>query len=140
MMYATVSDMQQRYTHRSLELLMRDKSDSGEPDEQVIVQALSDAGALIESYISARYTLPLSVVPAVLTQQCCIIAWYLLNDVRATDQANQRYKDAMRWLEGVRDGKNPLGVDEQGSAPESEDLAIVESDPLVFSRRQRGFI
>lgn len=140
MNYATVSDMQSRYQRRNLDLLTASRSENGEPDDTMIVDALNDASAMIESYISARYTLPLSVVPPTLAQQCCVIAWYYLNDARATDQTVQRYKDAMRWLADVRDGKIPLGVDDAGEAPASENLAQVVSDAPVFSRKQRGFI
>ncbi|AVE67932.1 hypothetical protein AM351_08970 [Citrobacter koseri] len=141
MIYATVSDMCLRYQRRNLDLLTKGKTDNGQPDDALIEIALADAGAMIDSYISARYTLPLSVVPGALAQQCCVIAWYLMNDVRATEQATQRYKDAVRWLESVRDGKTPLGVDaDAATAPESENLAQVQSDPPVFSRKQQGFI
>ena len=140
-MYATVSDMCLRYQRRNLDLLTSSKTEDGQPDDAIIQNALNDASALIDSYISACYTLPLSVVPGALAQQCCVIAWYYLNDMRATEQATQRYKDAVRWLESVRDGKTPLGVDaDTATAPDSENLAQVVADPLVFSRKQRGFI
>lgn len=141
MTYATVSDMRKRYQRRNLDLLTRVKAESGQPDDTFIETALADASALIDSYISARHTLPLTVIPATLSQQCCVITWYYLNDQRATDQAIQRYKDAVRWLESVRDGKTPLGVDaDTATAPDSENLAEVVSDRPVFSRNQKGFI
>ena len=99
MIYATVSDMCLRYQRSKLDLLTSDKTEDGQPDDALIDVALADAGSLIDSYISARYTLPLSVVPGALAQQCCVIAWYLMNDIRATDQTVQRYKDDVRWLE-----------------------------------------
>ncbi len=140
MIYATVSDMQARYKKSSLDLLTKAKSEDGKPDDAFIESALSDAGGLIDSYISARYVLPLSVVPQALAQQCCAIAFYYLNDQRATDQTRLRYEDALRWLRDVRDGKIQLGTDSAGETPESEDYAQVISDPLVFSRDQKGFI
>ncbi|QHJ80042.1 MAG: hypothetical protein [Caudoviricetes sp.] len=140
MMYATLSDMQQRYQKRSLDLLTKAKTEDAKPDDSLIERALSDACGLVDSYISARYRLPLTVVPQALAQQCCVIAFYYLNDLRATEQTTKRYEDALRWLRDVRDGKIPLGVDEAGAAPDSEDLAQVVSDQLVFSRQQKGFI
>ncbi|NKD22577.1 DUF1320 family protein [Enterobacter asburiae] len=140
MSYATVSDMVKRYQRRNLDLLTKSRTDNGLPDDSIIDEALADASALMDSYIVARYTLPLTVVPATLPQVCGVIAWYYLNDVRATDQATQRYKDAIRWLEGVRDGKIPLGTDTAGASPDGENLVEVVSDPSVFSRKQQGFI
>jgi phage gp36-like protein len=140
MTYATVAEMASRYQRRNLDLLTKSRSDNNQPDDAIIVDALGDATALMDSYIVARYTLPLSVAPATLPQVCCVIAWYYLNDIRATEQATQRYKDAIRWLEGVRDGKIPLGTDTTGAAPEGENLVEIVSDPSVFSRKQQGFI
>lgn len=140
MSYATVSQLAERYQRRNLDLLTGSRTETGDPDDSVAESALTDATALIDSYISARYTLPLSVVPATLALQCCVIAWYLLQDVSATEQTTRRYSDALKWLADVRDGKIPLGVDAAGSAPVTEDLAEVVSDPAVFSRKQRGFI
>jgi phage gp36-like protein len=140
MIYATVSDMQRRFQRVELDLITARRTDNGEPDDSLIQDALNDAGAMIESYISPRYTLPLSVVPPTLARQCCVIAWYFLCDQRATEQATLNYKDAIKWLADVRDNKIPLGVDETGTAPASEDLAQIVSDTPVFSRKQRGFI
>ncbi len=141
MIYATVSDICTRYQRRQLDMLTAVKTDSGEPDDAIAQTALDDAGALIDSYISARYTLPLSVIPGALAQACTVIAWYYLSDQRATEQTTQRYRDAIKWLESVRDGKTPLGVDAStATAPEGENLAQVVSDALVFGRNQKGFL
>ena len=140
MSYATVADMQQRYRRSDLNELTAYKNESIEPSDSVLVQALHDASALIDSYISARYMLPLSVVPSTLSQQCCVIAYYFLCDERATEQVTQRYKDAIKWLADVRDGKIPMGTDNHGIAPATEDLVEVKADKPVFSRHQRGFI
>lgn len=140
MTYATVADMTFRYQRSNLDRLTSSKTDSGMPDDTVIVTALNDAAAIMDSYIVARYTLPLTVAPATLPQICCVIAWYFMMDMQANEQATQRYKDAIRWLEGVRDGKIPLGTDTTGSAPEGENLVQVVSDQPVFSRKQQGFI
>ncbi len=139
MSYATVADMTSRYQRSNLDRLTSGKTEDGMPDDALIVTALTDATALMDSYM-ARYTLPLTVVPATLPQVCCVIAWYYMTDMQATDQATQRYKDAIRWLESVRDGKIQLGTDAAGSSPESEDLVEIVSDPSVFSRKQQGFI
>ena len=140
MTYATVAEMASRYQRRNLDLLTKTRTDNNQPDDVIIDAALADATAMMDSYIVARYTLPLTVAPATLPQVCCVIAWYFLQDTRATEQSTQRYKDAIRWLEGVRDGKIPLGTDTAGSAPDGENRAQVVSDAPVFSRKQQGFI
>ncbi|EAA8719432.1 DUF1320 domain-containing protein [Salmonella enterica subsp. enterica serovar Abaetetuba] len=138
MIYATRDDMAHRYNQDTLAQLMQTLP--GQEDTGLLDNALADASALIDSYISARYTLPLSSVPLALTQQCCAIAFYYLNTVRATEQTRKRYEDALRWLEGIRDGKTPLGVAQDSSAPESCDLPEMQSEVAVFTRDQKGFV
>lgn len=140
MSYASLDDMVKRYQRSNLDKLTADKSDNFEPDDALITQALQDASALIDSYISPRYPLPLSVVPTALIRVCCDIAFYYLCDERATEQCTQRYKDAVKWLHNVLSEKLPLGTDIHGTEPVSENLVEVKSDTAVFSRNQKGFI
>ncbi|ECG8634019.1 DUF1320 domain-containing protein [Salmonella enterica subsp. salamae] len=137
MMYASAQDMRDRYDNLD-ELLMQPGTD--DLNERKLTQALNDAGALADSYLSAKYTLPLAVVPQVLVQHCCTIAFYYLCDQQVTDQARDRYRDAMTWLREVKNGSIPIGVDETGSAPESDDLPQMQAEAPVFGRNQKGFI
>ncbi|EAV0552264.1 DUF1320 domain-containing protein [Salmonella enterica] len=137
MMYASAQDMRDRYDNLDTLLF---QPDSDTPNEKKLAQALSDAGALADSYLSAKYSLPLAVVPQVLVQHCCAIAFYYLCDQQATDQARDRYRDAMTWLREVKNGSIPIGVDEAGSAPESDDLPQMQAEAPVFGRNQKGFI
>ncbi|ECI5749397.1 DUF1320 domain-containing protein, partial [Salmonella enterica subsp. enterica] len=82
----------------------------------------------------------LAVVPQVLVQHCCAIAFYYLCDQQVTDQVRDRYRDAMTWLREVKNGSIPVGVDEAGSAPESDDLPQMQAEAPVFGRNQKGFI
>ena len=103
------------------------------------MSALSDAGGLIDSYISARYVLPLSVVPQALAQQCCAIA-FITSTISAppTKRACAMKMPCAGCV--MFETEDPLGTDSAGDVPESEDYAQVISDPLVFSRDQKGFI
>lgn len=139
MNYATVADMRARYRDDLLNSLLR-RVGTAELDTEKLDRALTDASALIEGYLSARYALPLSAIPRLLTQHCCAIAFYYLNDERATEQTTQRYKDALRWLNEVKNGDLQLGVDEDNLAPEGIDLPQMVADTPVFSRKQQGFI
>ncbi|EBW7037421.1 DUF1320 domain-containing protein [Salmonella enterica] len=137
MMYASAQDMRDRYDNLD-ELLMQPGTD--DLNEKKLAQALSDAGALADSYLSAKYPLPLAVVPQVLVQHCCAIAFYCLCDQQATDQVRDRYREALTWLREVKSGSIPVGVDEVGSAPESDDLPQMQAEAPVFGRNQKGFI
>ncbi|EAQ3459989.1 DUF1320 family protein [Salmonella enterica] len=137
MLYARAQDMRDRYDNLDM-LLFQPGSDT--PNEKKLTQALNDAGALADSYLSAKYALPLAVVPQVLVQHCCAIAFYYLCDQQATDQARDRYREALTWLREVKSGSIPVGVDEAGSAPASDDLPQMQAEAPVFGRNQKGFI
>ncbi|EIK4541485.1 DUF1320 family protein [Salmonella enterica] len=137
MLYASAQDMRDRYDNLDA-LLFQPGSDT--PNEKKLTQALNDAGALADSYLSAKYALPLAVVPQVLVQHCCAIAFYYLCDQQATDQTRDRYREALTWLREVKSGSIPVGVDEAGSAPASDDLPQMQAEAPVFGRNQRGFI
>ncbi|EED6773875.1 DUF1320 domain-containing protein [Salmonella enterica subsp. enterica serovar Newport] len=137
MMYASAQDMRDRYNNLD-ELLIQPGTD--DLNEKKLTQALNDAGALADSYLSAKYTLPLAVVPQVLVQHCCAIAFYYLCDQQASEQARDRYREALTWLREVKNGGIPIGVDESGSAPESDDLPQMQAEAPVFGRNQKGFI
>ncbi|EHD0905211.1 DUF1320 domain-containing protein, partial [Escherichia coli] len=102
---------------------------------------LADASAFIDGYLAARFVLPLTVVPSLLKRQCCVVAWFYLNESQPTEQITATYRDTVRWLEQVRDGKTDPGVESRTAAsPDGENLVQVQSDAPVFSRKQKGFI
>jgi phage gp36-like protein len=87
-------------------------------------RALTDAAALIDSYLARRYQLPLSQVPQVLIPYALDIARYRLDRIRDRDDVRKRYEDAIKWLEGVRDGKNFLGTDVAANLPVDVTVSI----------------
>ncbi|EKB4426906.1 DUF1320 family protein [Salmonella enterica] len=137
MLYASAQDMRDRY--ENIDDLLR-LPGTDDLNEKKLTQALNDAGALADSYLSAKYTLPLAVVPQVLVQHCCAIAFYYLCDQQPSDQARDRYREALTWLREVKNDSIPVGVDEAGSAPESDDLPQMQAEAPVFGRNQKGFI
>ncbi|EIZ2110856.1 DUF1320 family protein, partial [Salmonella enterica] len=104
MMYASAQDMRDRY--ENLDDLLR-LPGTDDLNEKKLTQALNDAGALADSYLSAKYTLPLAVVPQVLVQHCCAIAFYYLCDQQPSDQARDRYREALTWLREVKNDSIP---------------------------------
>jgi phage gp36-like protein len=87
-----------------------------------IEEALEAASRLADSYLRARYALPLSSWDESLTRAVAAIAAYDLMAVRGYDPARGadevlrlRYEDAIRWLERVAAG---------GVSPEVRDSSI----------------
>lgn len=86
-----------------------------DPDTTVIVEgvladALADADAEINSYLAARYALPLAEAPRVLVPVACDIARYRLWKERASDAVTERYKAAIAFLRDVSGGRASLGI------------------------------
>jgi len=98
----------------------------------VIERALKSADALIDGYLRMRkpvaYRVPLAPVPEVVAVWAQWIARYLLHKERfgteeRTDPVVRDYKEAIRLLQEVRDGKFSLGEDDplppsSGGAPQ----------------------
>lgn len=91
-----------------------DRDDDGTPDKASFQDALEQASGEIDSYLRARYTLPLAQVPPQLRRFAVDIAIYQCSadPAMATDEKRRRYEDAIRWLEKVALGQLSLGVEE----------------------------
>ncbi|WP_026470099.1 gp436 family protein [Alkanindiges illinoisensis] len=102
-MYAARDDLIARFGVQAIESL--EKTVSKVVDPAVSDKALSDATELADSYIAARYGLPLSGTPESLKGYVLDIARYKLYVNKAPDEVRQRYEDAMSWLNRVSSGK-----------------------------------
>lgn len=103
-------------------------------DQDAALEAASD---LADSYLRARYTLPLLSWQDDLRRAVCHIAAYDLlvrrgfNPTGADEQVRLRYEDAIRWLERVAQGLlSPDIVDSS-----VDDLA----GPVGYTRPRRGW-
>ena len=65
MSYATLAALLERYDESEI-LVIADRDQDGEIDEAVVQDALDDATAEIDTWVQARYTLPLPRTPEIL--------------------------------------------------------------------------
>lgn len=131
MPYCTQSDLVTRFGQAEL-VQLTDTTGSGQIDAAVVSQAIADAEAEIDAYLTARYSLPLASVPANLERLACDIARYRLYADRPTDLVDIRYRDAIRYLEQVGRGVIALA---STPAPDTGG-AVMSSDTPVFSRSE----
>lgn len=131
-----------------LEALLRGQDTSGWPgDEQAaahaavqrIDAAVQDAQALIDGYLAKRgYALPLAPVHRLVTSWARAIARYVLHKNRLVgdgkDPVERAYRDALRLLELVAQGKFSLGADD-AVANDGLDVRLNFAPP-VFGRAQ----
>jgi phage gp36-like protein len=118
--YAQVSDMQARYPNRDLVQLTNEDPTATAVNISFLTTFLSDASDEIDAYLEARFALPLTDPPAILTRICCEIAMYHLNALRPihdlTD-AKDKYEKAIAFLQEVSDGKRTLGLSSDSEEP-----------------------
>ncbi|AHE72555.1 hypothetical protein M942_04500 [Enterobacter ludwigii] len=140
-MYATRDDMINRFGRKEV-VDLTDVEWTGDIDERVLTYALSTATDEINGYIAGRYALPLPHVPAVLSGYACDIARYrMTGDKRqCTDEIRDRYKDAIRYLEGVASGRVTLGVyrDTGTNVPSAAGGVRFASGRRLWGRRNTG--
>lgn len=105
-MYATKKDLVARFGENVLGLALIFPADVPDPLET----ALQDACEEVDGYLAVRYPLPLPNVPNNLKRIVCEIARYKLYFEVAPEAVELRYKMAIDFLKGVRDGKNSLAI------------------------------
>lgn len=129
-----------------LDALLRGEPVSSWPVDQVqigtealdvIVSAVNDAQAVIDGFLARRgYELPLTTSFGIVTGWARAIARYLLHKDRlsaeATDPIVRDYRDALKFLQLVADGKFSLGPDDP-VAPAGGGSPQVSAPPRVFS-------
>lgn len=137
MAYATLQNMQDRYSESAV-LLVADRNRDGSLDTDAVSKALSDATDEIDSYVAARYNLPLATVPGVIELYCCDIAMYRLADnaLVLTEERENRYKAAVSWLTKLAKGIVTLGLDEEPATVTS--TVSISSETRRFSRTTMG--
>ena len=137
-MYATKQDLIDRFGEKELKQLTdRANVPPTTIDDVVVGRALTDAEALINSYVGKVYTLPLAVVPAVLVKYAADIARYYLHGKAADKDSpvTRAYDQAIAWLKDVARGLVDLN-DNSGEVPEQAGGGAIRANPSgrVFRR------
>lgn len=139
MAYATPADMVSEFGEREV-IALTDRDNLGYQDDVLLQGRLDKASAEIDTYLVGRYVVPLSTVSPLITTYCCDIARYRLSGAQVTevDAVRNRYKDAIRFLEAVRDGKIDLGTDVAPATDSTtQNLVVSTEGARIFSRANR---
>lgn len=109
MSYANIEDMLDAYG-KSEVISLTDRDNLGEINTSLLERKLLAASGEIDSYLVGRYATPIFPVPQSITISCCDIVRYRLSGSGVTEleTVRNRYKDALRFLESIRDGKSVL--------------------------------
>lgn len=103
----------------------------------VLEEAVRQAEERVDAYLRGRYELPLNPVPTVIKDACVHLARYWLYGRRPEgadlpEAVTSTYKDALKLLEDVRDGKLTLGTPQGTAQPEPGEFKA-RARPAVFS-------
>lgn len=154
-MYASPSDLINRYTEEQVLLVADDDMDGG-VDQQKVIDSIMDADDEIDTYLANRYELPLVAVPRVLVRLSCDIAMYRLSSEAGvlTDEKRVRYEDAIKLLDKLSKGTAKLSfpVDPEAAMAEPEldkngepiitdgDIEIASAERLFSRESLRGVL
>ena len=133
LMYCTAQNMIDRFGLDEM-IQLTDRAHAGVIDQTVLAQAIADAEAEIDSYLTL-YNLPLSTIPSNFERIASDITRYYLYDILMATHVQLRYDACIRYLKEVSDGRISLGPDNSGTvAQEALSLVQITSSPSVFSR------
>lgn len=112
----------------------------------LIENAIADADAEIDGYLSKRYSPPLAEPPAVLKKFSKDIAAYNLVSRKGVDEDNPektyltRYNSAIKYLTMVAEGKIDIGTKEDTGPASAAEGFQFRSNRRLFSRESmRGW-
>lgn len=108
-------------------------------------RAVTGASTTIDSYLRARFTLPITIVGEDIKRCAAIIAAYDIISGRgynptegADENLRDRYEDCLKWLRDIAGGK--VVPDIVDSGPDATPGATAAgSQPQVVSSSQRGW-
>lgn len=135
MAYSTKSDILEQLDEAVL-IQLTDDDGIGAVDDDKVIRAIADADATIDAYCQGRYSVPLDPAPAKIRQIGVDIDIYNLYSRRgdaAPDIRQDRYKEAIRFLERVSDGKVTLGGDAPAQDSDGGPEATTAKSDRVFS-------
>ena len=148
MSYTTDADLLRLIAERTLIQLSADDPQAGAPDWAVVAEARAYADAQVDARLRQRYPLPLASVPRELTDWSLALARHWLYSRRPEGQdlppaVVDAYRDALKALDAVRDGKMSLASAAPGGgetpASEGARLQVVAPDRLFTADKLSAY-
>jgi phage gp36-like protein len=137
MAYATAQELTDRVGSDAL-AAVSDRDWDAVVEAEAVAAALDDASAEIDSYLAARYALPIASPPAAVKRVCIDIAMYHLSGNRTTEEVEKRYKNAVSWLRDIAKGLATLG--DSAAAPSGGGASFgAEARQMTRTKLSGGF-
>ena len=135
MRYCTLSDLKLAIPARALIQLSNDDPSASRMNARVVKEAIRQAEERCDAYLRGRYVLPLSPVPTVIRDACVYLArhWLYARRPEGADlpeAVTSTYKNAIKLLEDVRDGKLTIGTPSGAAQPEPGEFRARARKPV----------
>lgn len=120
-MYSSTGDILKFTPRRTLAQLTDDEAGAA-VNEAVVNEAIVAADEVIDAHLRGRYTIPFEETPPILRRISADIAGFHIYGRRPEGDLPEailtKYKNAVRMLESIRDGKLSIGDDDGEKTPE----------------------
>ena len=113
MAYCTLTDLKKVFPEEKI-VMLTDDDNTGMVDETRLNEAIAQADADIDAYCGSRFELPFSPVPDIIRKISVDITIYNLYSRRLDEipkTREDRYRDAVKKLEGISKGTISIGED-----------------------------
>lgn len=136
MRYCSLADLQLALPPQTLIWLSNDDEAATIANTTVVEEAVRQAEELVDAHLRGRYVLPLLPVPSVIKDVSVNLARHWLYARRPEgselpDAVTRTYKDGIKLLEAMRDGKLTIGLPSGEAAPEPGEMKV-RSRPRRF--------
>lgn len=142
-MYSSVDDMVARFGAVEMARLTTPSGEPlGDPVGATVIRALTEASAIVDSYLRRRYQTPVTATAPEVTRAAAILARYDLahgDDRQPSQQMIDERTDVISWLKGIRDGSVLLDLDAVPSSEESQAVAQTRTPAWSSSARPAGW-
>jgi phage gp36-like protein len=144
MSYSTLDDLRALIPGDILIQLTDDES-TGAVVASRVAEAIAQADGEIDSYCAGKYAVPFAVVPAVIKKCSVDMAIYNLYSRRVEELPPvraDRYRNALRCLEGIAKGTISPGVDPEPTAATGGDRirsTKIDTQRAATRKKLKGF-
>jgi len=138
MTYCTIADLEKIVPNQDLIELTDDTVPAATIVTANVDKAIADAGELIDGYLRANYSLPLTPAPGLINTLAADIAVYRLyaRRVKLTppEGVAERYKNALKLLDQIQKGTIKLGAGAASTSEAISESVSVSADDRIFTR------
>lgn len=143
MAYSTLTDIKKLIPEETV-IQLTDDENTGAVVESRVTEAIAQADAEIDSYCGGKYSVPFATVPDIVKKISVDIAIYNLYSRRVEEMPetrSDRYKNAIRQLEGIAKGNISIGEATEPTAAEQGGVEKnkTESDRIFTKDTLSGF-